>query len=144
MESIDTPIFSSMSNRAQYKRHRAALFHHQKGLCFWCKKPMQLIESDKPIKKVPPDMCTVDHLESRWHPKRGTFGWGTYRHVAACNRCNNERDKAELAAMPKELLRAASQRTAKVPELLRLNGDKLKGVHRRATADFKQRLSANK
>jgi hypothetical protein len=90
------------------RRLRARLFHLQHGLCFWCGTPMRLlvIVGGK-CKEHPNDMCTIDHLEPRWHPMRGKFD-GQLRKVAACYKCNNERDRQQLMLIPQELLNEAA------------------------------------
>jgi hypothetical protein len=75
---------------------------------------MQLLEGH--LKEPPDDMCTLDHLEPRWHPKRGTFN-GHMRIVAACRKCNNVRDKEQLRLIPPELLRAAGSGSMSAREL---------------------------
>ena len=100
----------SGSNRAR-RRKRYALFKMQKGLCFWCKQPMRLLDLGtlRRAKKLPHDMCTIDHLEPRWHPERGRYeGAGDFRLVAACLKCNNERDRELHKLIPRELLHKAS------------------------------------
>jgi 5-methylcytosine-specific restriction endonuclease McrA len=50
-------------------------------------------------------LATIDHLRPRHHPGRLEpyhHGQEPRRHVLACWKCNNDRDKRELADKPKE------------------------------------------
>lgn len=50
-----------------------------------------------------PRLATIDHIRPRHHPDRQKPPEpGELLHVLACNQCNNERDKRELAEKPKE------------------------------------------
>lgn len=60
------------------------------------------------IGKIPLEMCTLDHLEPRWHPLRGKLAHQGWRLVAACHRCNGERDREQLKLVPPELLQKAA------------------------------------
>lgn len=68
--------------------------------CHWCKLPTVLLDrsGDKKIKRRP-DEATIDHLDPRHSPERGKHE-GEFRRVLACLKCNGERDKQQLAAMP--------------------------------------------
>lgn len=108
------------------QRLRKRLYETQKGLCFWCGLSMVLIENAPSKVKNPPDnMCTIEHLESRWHPERGNFN-GSFRKVAACLKCNNDRDAKQLATIPRELLDSTKYRGIKARELVRNHVDKLR------------------
>lgn len=98
-----------MSGSGQRNRKkRARLFELQGGICFWCKLPMRLLDTTgQNLSHQPKDMCTLDHLEPRWHPERGTHA-GNYRLVAACFKCNNTRDQELHRLIPRELLHRAS------------------------------------
>ena len=82
-----------MPKHAQLKRQRARLYHEQSGLCWWCHKPMKLIDF-RPAKGIPHpvDMATVEHLDDRHNPDRGKFPVQR-RHVVACWFCNNKRGR---------------------------------------------------
>jgi hypothetical protein len=48
-------------------------------------------------------LATIDHLRPRHHPDRLKLPKpGERLHVLACSKCNNERDRQELLAKPKE------------------------------------------
>lgn len=50
-----------------------------------------------------PRLATIDHIRPRHHPDRlKPQEPGEVLHVLACNQCNNDRDKRELAEKPKE------------------------------------------
>lgn len=85
------------------RRHRKRLFTEQNGLCHWCGCVMQLFTNH--VSNPPPDMCTLDHLDSRLSPERGQHG-NEIRHVAACYKCNTERGHQEVKSLPIEILRA--------------------------------------
>lgn len=53
-------------------------------------------------KQVPINLCTIDHLESKWHPRRGKDPQirRDKKLVAACTRCNGLRDKRMLMDIP--------------------------------------------
>lgn len=90
------------------RKLRYKLYCAQQGLCHWCRKPMQWVDTEFwSLRSIPPDMCTLDHLDPRWHPQRGTRASGR-RIVAACWACNNERDKQLHRQIPRELLHRAA------------------------------------
>lgn len=50
-------------------------------------------------------MATLDHLDDRFSPQRGTFeNKGEERTVLACAECNERRGAERVASMPKELI----------------------------------------
>jgi len=107
-------------------KQRLKLFTEQKGLCYWCKQPMRILKM-KPHKPAPPDLCTIDHLEPKFHPQRGTFaGKMVLRRVAACRKCNNERDKEQQAKIPRHIIQKASHQGIKARQLARMHADELK------------------
>lgn len=68
---------------------------------------MVLINTKGKSGGFPDNMATVDHLYTRYHPERQSKPVdGDRRLVLACNRCNRERDMAETAAQPREVLHA--------------------------------------
>jgi hypothetical protein len=69
---------------------------------------MTLLLTNGKMRYMPPEMCTLDHLEPRWHPERGQHE-SDLRIVAACLKCNNGRDRELLKQIPPELVRKASQ-----------------------------------
>lgn len=74
---------------------------------FWLRDPrchycgvITVFEHEKGTPKD--NYATIDHLRPRHHPERHVPANGEVRHVLACFRCNNDRDKRELAEKPKE------------------------------------------
>ncbi len=81
-----------MSGSAVIKRReRERLFKEQRGLCFYCNRPMLLRHSSHPpgvAHHLPPELATLDHIIPRanggaWSPRENA--------VAACLECNAER-----------------------------------------------------
>lgn len=96
-----------MNSKAR-RRHKATLYEKQKGLCYWCGELMRLTTHKFEKKeRMPDDIATIDHLDSRLNPQRGTMG-GTIRHVLAHKGCNEKRAAAEVAALPIEEVRRRS------------------------------------
>lgn len=60
--------------------------------CFWCNCQTVLVKPGTIT--LPPDAATVDHLYSRLHPKRDET-----LKVLACNRCNQERSRADCTGI---------------------------------------------
>lgn len=54
-------------------------------------------------------LATIDHIRPRHHPDRLKPANGEVLHVLACSKCNNERDKRELAEKPLEWHHAQSR-----------------------------------
>ena len=73
-----------------------------------------------------PDTCTLDHLEPRWHPDRGSMP-NTRRIVAACLKCNNDRDRDLIMQIPINILHQASN-GARVRDLVRENANDLRKI----------------
>ena len=57
--------------------------------------------------------ATIEHLRSRLHPGRREPARGEQRRVLACWKCNNERGRAELLALPLEERRQARSQQRK-------------------------------
>lgn len=78
-------------------RMRLRLFRAN-PVCFWCGCAV-VLEADPPNR---PDLATVDHLYSRWHPERETKHQqqNAVLHVLACRICNGERASAEEQGQP--------------------------------------------
>lgn len=99
-----------MSNRIKLRRRRRALFHQQHGICWWCKRPMELEAPVERHKPMPPRLCTIDHLRDRFDPTRREKASGDQRLVAACWQCNMERGSQRQAQRPIEELHERAQR----------------------------------
>ena len=78
--------------------------------CHWCGE-LTVLTSDKEIKGQPnPRMATVDHLISRYHPKRWVKAKpGEIRQVLACFECNNKRSAVETNKIPKHIVSLMGQ-----------------------------------
>src|SRR5882757_9421759 len=88
--------------------HLLRLYKMQDRLCHWCKCQMSLAVPklhESPRK----DLATIDHLDSRYNPLRGSFK-GQLRHVAACWECNQKRCDEETKALPIQELRRRAGR----------------------------------
>lgn len=100
---------AKLKSRERRRRQVEGLFKRQRGLCFYCNCPMWLAPAHEHTKRQPPNMATLEHLDSRFSAERGTHE-GQIRRVLACLACNNARADAEQAAQPRELLRALASR----------------------------------
>jgi 5-methylcytosine-specific restriction endonuclease McrA len=72
------------SYRLRVLRDRA--YHAQGGLCYWCKRPMKLR-----AEQGDPEQATADHLDPKY---AGGKTWPG-NIVAACGKCNSERNSPE-------------------------------------------------
>lgn len=97
-----------MSARERLRRRRAKLWHANDGRCFWC-GVVTVLPAGAPRRGVPApqNLATIDHLDDRYSPARGTMK-GEERTVLACGRCNNERQKIATRAQPKNWMNLAS------------------------------------
>ena len=77
----------SKDKAAQRRRQRRRLYDKQKGLCFWCKKPMLWLVIYPGDGVHPLNLCTIDHVYSKLSPLRQTNNI----KVAACWGCNHQR-----------------------------------------------------
>ena len=82
-------------------RKRARLFKKQKGLCFYCREPMRLMEGSSHTSLIgnPNDMCTLDHF----YPQKLGAKKCTKNAVAACAYCNSS--KGHDLPTPREIQR---------------------------------------
>lgn len=83
------------------KNKRARLFRKQGGLCFYCHVPMILLESHPPNGKLPINAATIEHIFGRLNPKRRKRS----PIVAACNKCNRDRNRLDLEQFKDEQVR---------------------------------------
>jgi len=99
---------------AKRKRARAKHYEAQGGKCYWCGCQMYLPEVYPPEpKKVPKNLCTLDHMLHRFDRGPGIIG----AYVAACLSCNEKRGAERLAQEPIERL---WERSARPPRAIRL------------------------
>lgn len=84
---------------------RHYLWHAQNHRCHWCNCETVLLYGH--CVPLPDHAATLDHLDSRLNPERGTRS-GELRKVMACHRCNWERGRDGLLALPLDARRAIS------------------------------------
>lgn len=90
------PLHPRIKQRERIPRMRLRLFRANPH-CFWCGRKTRL-----DVAHGSSDFATVDHLYSRFHPRRvdrhreqkGAL------HVLACHECNNERGYCEQHQIP--------------------------------------------
>lgn len=87
------------------KRRRDQLFRKDPH-CYWCGCEVRNYY-DGHHGRVHEDRATLDHLYSRYDPRRGKENG---KRVLACWKCNHEREKAETKAQPLERLHELSGR----------------------------------
>lgn len=103
------------ASRKQFRRRRKRLFEKQGGKCHYCQCDMVHMWKVAPNKangKIP-NLCTIEHLRDRFDPTRREPNHNReQRWVAACWKCNNERNKEREREQPiKELWRRAGHLT---------------------------------
>lgn len=92
-----------MSKSTRRRRHN---LWRKDPHCYWCGVVTVEVVVAK-FEKPPDNLATLDHLHSRYDPRRGaTHGVAS---VLSCLRCNNEREVAETAQRPLDDLRFRSQ-----------------------------------
>lgn len=92
------------------RRQRYALWRMQKGRCHWCGCEMVKEWDHKDHESPPKNLATFDHLDDRFSPDRGSYGYGSqWRRVLACWLCNFERGRQSQAEQPIEELHRRSQ-----------------------------------
>ncbi len=78
-----------MNSQVKRKRNaRVRLFKEQRGLCYYCAKPMLLARGAEPGQCNPKRLVTLDHIIPR--SMGGPLSPST-NAVAACLACNGER-----------------------------------------------------
>ncbi|MBI5255410.1 MAG: hypothetical protein HY855_02845 [Burkholderiales bacterium] len=71
------------------KEQRRRLCEQQRWRCYYCNGTMRWIVQTAGG-ALPPDAATIEHLDDRFSPRRGTLS-GQKRRVAACYACNQAR-----------------------------------------------------
>ena len=96
------PLFLFMSNR-----NLKLLLHAQNPQCHWCKRTTKLTNDANMRGHPDPLMATIDHVISRYSPKRWVKQQeGETRKVLACYECNHARSVAETSSLSRaEILR---------------------------------------
>ena len=91
-----------MNGGQRAKRRRELACREQNWLCYYCglkmTKPRQRQHKGCSHRD---DEATLEHLDDRFDPARGTRR-GEIRRVAACRKCNQDRAKARLIENAKE------------------------------------------
>jgi hypothetical protein len=90
---------------------RHARFVEQGGLCYYCKAPM-VEDFACGKRRVPANLCTLEHLICRLDPKRWDENRpdSPRRYAAACAACNHQRAAWCQQHTPKELLNRLSKK----------------------------------
>ena len=70
------------------QRHREKLFREQRGLCFYCQRPMLLRNGHTDGAHMPGTLATLDHIIPI---SNGGAKAPTLNTVAACRTCNGKR-----------------------------------------------------
>jgi len=83
-------------------------FWNENPHCHWCGKQTQV--TNCPNGKIPPDAATIDHLYSKYDPRRWVRRKHGERHkVLACYACNQRRSIEETERLSKEEILIRSQ-----------------------------------
>lgn len=90
-----------MSNRADKLK-----LWNKNSRCHWCQRVTVLTNITNGI--IPPDAATVDHLFSKFDPRRWTKEYGV-RKVLSCYECNFNRSIEEHKLLSKEELTKRSR-----------------------------------
>lgn len=81
----------AVNGNKQLQRRRRIACREQKWLCYYCNQLMiEFTERPRKGVKHPDNAATLEHLDDRFSPDRGTRA-GDIRRVAACRKCNQER-----------------------------------------------------
>lgn len=67
--------------------------------CHWCQCVTILPDYHARMGRPNPKWATIEHLDARHSKERGKHP-REFRHVLACWKCNNDRDRRELKALP--------------------------------------------
>ena len=71
---------------------KARLYKEQSEKCYWCGRQMLENWKAKDHHRVPDDLATREHLDSKLSGTRRKYN-GELRVVLACNRCNHARSR---------------------------------------------------
>ncbi len=81
--------------------------------CRFCHKPTlhPIFYTDREKRKlgIRDKLATIEHLDSKNNPLRGTYPTDEPRTTLACWRCNNDRNRAEQESIPIEIKQEASK-----------------------------------
>ena len=94
----------SISSRMSNRRFKEKLWQQDKR-CYWCKRFTKLLSIPEISGKADPLLATLDHIYSRYSPKRFIRAKnGEVRKVLACYECNSRRAREETSKLSKEEL----------------------------------------
>ena len=86
--------------RISNKKRKEQLYK-QSPYCHWCGKKT-IIYARRSGGSIPYDAATLDHLYSRYDPRRGNLPPHTESIVLSCYKCNNDRAREENKSLPIE------------------------------------------
>jgi hypothetical protein len=90
-----------MSGHSSYYKKRRTRLLEKDPFCYWCRKPLVLIQLPPNLKgPIPDNFPTIEHLNSRFLGKRPKADFKTKTLVLACPPCNFERGRLEVAKHP--------------------------------------------
>jgi len=91
-----------------YRKQKLRLYNENPH-CHWC-GCLTILTNEAHIKMPDPKMATVDHLISRYDPRRWLHtAANEQRKVLACFECNQRRQKEETDQLSKEEILARSR-----------------------------------
>lgn len=105
----------SGAGRSYMKKRREILWKRQAGLCHYCSVPMvhwddRDMNHEKQNAEQRKLWATLEHLRDRLHPLRNDGNPNfEARWVIACWKCNHDRGRENLIALPIEERRQRSQ-----------------------------------
>lgn len=97
-----------MSGADKRKKRREGLWKEQGGLCHWCSVPMihwndRASDPGKQTPEMRLRWATIEHMRSRLHVHRNDGNPNReQRWTLACWKCNHDRGRAEVLAIPIE------------------------------------------
>ena len=94
-------------------RRRKLKLWNQNPHCFFCGVLTELAPANDSFFKKKDNTTTIEHLNTRYNPKRWLPGNNKERTVLACNKCNLERGRQEELQVPIEERRKRSKRFPK-------------------------------
>ncbi len=90
--------------KSKKERRLALMFRKQKGLCYYCGKAMVMTNPD--LRNQPRSVATIEHLIDRYERPHGKHAVSDT--VAACWKCNNQKNAERQKEIPIEERRRKS------------------------------------
>lgn len=107
---IFSGYLSSRRMEMRNKRRRLLGLFARDPHCHWCRCSVVIMPRVPKLKNMPDNAATLDHLRSRFHPRRQEpVRYGERRIVLACNACNQRRCQEEQRQIGAEELRRRSE-----------------------------------